>query len=763
MKRFTSLLLLLLSIVGYATDDLYGVGTWEFHFPYNKPSHLVTTNNRIYAASENSIFYVDKEDNSVQKLSKKDGLSDIEVGAMAYSSKYNTLIIAYKTGNIDLIINESEILTIDDITRANIVGSKSINHINIHDNIVYLSTDFGLIQLDIVNYEIKDSYRNIGNNGKQIEIHQSSINDHTKEIFILCEEGLLKGSLANNTNLLDYNNWETVFDTTAKISDVVTLNQNTYIYHDFNQKVSYQKEGNWIDFMANDTLATRSINSFLHDENSNSILMSFGDFVFQIKDTNNYDIFHSNTWRPQITQIDQEGIQWTTTISNGIRSNFFGEWQDIFPNGPANNDISKFYHYKGKQYVLRGGYTAPYYTPSFSSPTIYLFEEQDWTKITTGTAFGYTDMTYNPSNQRYYFASFGGGLVYQENDGTYVRLTSEDEGVPLQSLNRISCVELDNDNNLWLVSYLASGEPSLHKLTPDHQWTSYTIDNQYASRFLDMTIDDYGVKWLRIKGTSNSNGLYAYDEEANQGRYLTSSFSRGNLPDESINDVKKDLENRIWVATNNGVAVFDNLRATAGDVQTSEVFLTETQCRLPIVAEQGLPMLLGEVANCIAVDGANRKWIGTNSGLWLFNDNGTQVIQKFDTENSPLPTNEITALDINGETGELFIGTRLGVITYWEGTTTAEPTHEEELKIFPNPVNLANAEVLTIQGLAEGATVKITDITGRVVSEKIALGGTVVWNGFNVNGLAAETGIYLIYSVSEDGEEGFVGKFALIE
>ena len=209
--------------------------------------------------------------------------------------------------------------------------------------------------------------------------------------------------------------------------------------------------------------------------------------------------------------------------------------------------------------------------------------------------------------------------------------------------------------------------------------------------------------------------------------------------------------------------MFDNLKLKTSNVTTSEVLDNSTQCRLPIVTEQGLPMLLGEVVNCIAVDGANRKWFGTNSGLWLFNENGTVILKKFDTENSPLPSNEITTLDINPKTGELFIGTSFGVITYWDGTTVAEPEHQSELKIFPNPVKISNNQSITIQGLAESATVKITDITGRIIVEKNALGGTVIWNGYNVNNQIAKTGIYLVYSVSEDGEEGFVGKFALIE
>lgn len=743
-------------------QEIYGIEEWKFHFPYNKPTLLTSADNRIYVGTANSIFFFDKDDNSLQKLTKQDGLSDIEISAIEYNVKYKTLLIAYNSGVIDLIINEKTFLRIDDIVRANIVGSKKINHIFFNDNIAYLSTDFGLLQLDILNYEIKDSYRNIGENGKQLIVFESTINPVSQEIFILSEEGLKKGSTNSSINLLDFNNWTLEKSITEQITHISTLNNITYSFSELENTVHYLSNNKWIkmDSVSN-LLKPQKITSFRFNKDNNTILATFNNYILEIQDTISFIKKESGIWETGNAVIDNENFVWSNTFNEGVKTNYTGQWTSLFPDGPSEIDAAKFYNDGENQYVLRGGYQFSYVAPSWKSSNFYVYKDQQWINSKTEKGIGLSDMVINPANNYTYFASFGGGLVSKAPDGSFEEFKTDNS--PLKGINRVPTVELDNDNNVWFTSFLTGGEASLYKVDKNNEWTAYTVNHQYADIFIDLTIDNFNVKWLRIKGNGGRNGIYVFDERINQGRYLTNNFSNGNLPSGTINDIKKDRENRIWIATNNGVALFDNLKLKTSNVTTSEVLDNSTQCRLPIVTEQGLPMLLGEVVNCIAVDGANRKWFGTNSGLWLFNENGTVILKKFDTENSPLPSNEIATLDINPKTGELFIGTSFGVITYWDGTTVAEPEHQSELKIFPNPVKISNNQSITIQGLAESATVKITDITGRIIIEKNALGGTVIWNGYNVNNQIAKTGIYLVYSVSEDGEEGFVGKFALIE
>lgn len=763
MKYLFCFFLSFFAFISHAEDDFFGIGEWKFHFPYKSPIGMAIAENRTYVHSENGIFFIDKTDNSLQTLTTKDGLSDIQINKIAYNSSLSTLVIGYKSGKIDLIIDETTIISIDDIYRSNIIGSKAINHIFFHDDIAYISTDFGLIQLDIVKYEVKDSYINIGENGIQIPVYSSTINSSSNEIFIVCSEGLKKAKFSSTINLLDPNNWSIEKDTSQKVSDISTLNNVTYAFSPLNNTIFYLRKTTWDTVATNDLLKGKTVQSFATNLENNNILLTFNNNLLQIKDTNSVSEINGSTWDPKYALFDNEGHLWINTYNEGVRSNFSGEWDNYYPNGPEDNRASHFFHDGDTEYILRGGYYGVKLYPNWANPFFYTNKNQEWATYDPKIGFGLVDMVIHPTNNHTYFASFGDGIVYQKPDGTYDQWKA-DETNTLQKYNRVSSIELDNEYNMWITSYLATGSPSLHKLTPDHKWTSYKIDHPHSDFFTDIVIDDYGVKWLKIKNGATS-GIYIFDERINteSGRYLSNTFSSGNLPNNSVNDVKKDNNNKIWIATDNGIAVFDNQSTKKGDITTSEVFNSEIQARLPIISEQGLPILLGEVVHTICVDGANNKWVGTNNGLWLFNDNGTKVLKKFDESNSPLPTNQITTLDMNPETGILFIGTSVGVITYWDGTTEPKEEFASELKIFPNPVQISNNEQITIQGLVENSIVKITDITGRIISEKNALGGTVIWNGYDVNGSPAQTGIYLIYAVSEDGEESFVGKFALIE
>ncbi len=763
MKYLLCFFLSFFILSAFAEDDFFGIREWKFHFPYNKPKGIAIAENRVYIYSETSIFFIDKTDNSLQTLTTQDGLSDIKVKTIAYNSTLQTLVIGYQSGKIDLVINEKTVISIDDIFRSNIIGSKAINHIFFHENIAYISTDFGLIQLDIVKYEVKDSYINIGQNGVQIPVYSSTINDKSKEIFIVCSEGLKKGKVSSEINLLDAKNWKIDKDTTQKVTHIGTLNNTTYAFSSLANTVFYLREEVWDTVSTNNILTEKTVQSFVVNPENNNILLTFNNNLLQISDTNTVAEVKSKTWDPKYAMFDNDGFLWVNTYDQGVRSNFSGTWENYFPNGPEDNSAAHFYHDGDIEYILRGGYKGPKLFPNWARPTFFTNKNQKWSTYNTGIGLGLVDMVIHPTNNHTYFASFGGGIIYQKPDGTYEQWTA-DENNTLQKFNRVSSIELDNDNNMWITSYVANGSSSLHRLTPDHQWTTYKIDDPQSDFFTDIIIDDYGVKWLKILNGATT-GLYIFDERINtgSGRLLSSTFTTGNLPSANVNDIVKDRDNKIWVATNNGIAVFDNKSVKSGDFTTSEVFDESIQARLPIIEEQGLPILLGEIVNTICVDGANNKWVGTNSGLWLFNSSGTQVLRKFDKTNSPLPTDQITQLDINPKTGILFIGTSTGVITYWEGTTEPEEKFEAPLRVFPNPVNISNNEQLTVQGLVENSIVKITDITGRIVSEKRSLGGTIIWNGYDGNGNRARSGIYLIYAVDEDGEESFVGKFALLD
>jgi hypothetical protein len=168
-----------------------------------------------------------------------------------------------------------------------------------------------------------------------------------------------------------------------------------------------------------------------------------------------------------------------------------------------------------------------------------------------------------------------------------------------------------------------------------------------------------------------------------------------------------------------------------------------------------------EVINDIAVDGANRKWIASNNGVWLIEEDGSKVIRHFSTSNSPLLSNTVKSIGINGKSGEVFFGTEKGIISYRSDATEADDVHGK-VTVFPNPVRENYNGPITINGLPADATVKITDIAGRLVYEMVADGGTAVWNGKGFNGKRPATGIYLIFTANKEDEDALVSKLLIV-
>lgn len=169
-----------------------------------------------------------------------------------------------------------------------------------------------------------------------------------------------------------------------------------------------------------------------------------------------------------------------------------------------------------------------------------------------------------------------------------------------------------------------------------------------------------------------------------------------------------------------------------------------------------------EIINTIAIDGANRKWFGTqNSGVYLMSSDGTKEILHFTTKNSPLFSDNILDIGINQKTGEVYFATAKGLISY-KGTATDANNDFNNIFVYPNPVKPDFTGVIAIRGLMKNSDVKITDISGNIVFETKSLGGQAIWNGKNLNGNRVKSGVYMVFSASEDGNNKKAAKILFI-
>ena len=277
-----------------------------------------------------------------------------------------------------------------------------------------------------------------------------------------------------------------------------------------------------------------------------------------------------------------------------------------------------------------------------------------------------------------------------------------------------------------------------------------SLDTLYQTRRDSIVLDLDGNRWIR---RGDFGGILVINSK-NQRQFVFSGVGSGNLPSNNVKSIAIDRDGQMWVGTDRGVVVFDNPSA----VFSGKNFDAYT----PVFERRRL--LGNETVTSIAIDGGNRKWMGTRNGIFLFSPDGTELISNFNEKNSPLPSNEILYITAELNTGEVYIRTSKGMVSYRGSATEGSLKQDEnKVKVFPNPVRPDFEGQIGIEGLVENAFVKITDIAGNLVYETRANGGTAVWNGNTLSGGRVETGIYLIFSTNKKGEETLVSRLAVVK
>jgi ligand-binding sensor domain-containing protein len=261
-----------------------------------------------------------------------------------------------------------------------------------------------------------------------------------------------------------------------------------------------------------------------------------------------------------------------------------------------------------------------------------------------------------------------------------------------------------------------------------------------------MVVNQQGQIWIIAP---NNQGVIIYNSTNNTWYQL--STINNNLPSSSVTSILEDKKGTMWVGTNNGIGLFDcselgNCKAYLPQIKNSNGFA-------------GL-LFQKEIVNPMAVDCANQKWVGTNNGCWLLSEDGSQILQRFSKNNSPLPNDTILQICIAPLSGEVFMNTNNQLVSYRSSANeTIQST--QNIIVFPNPV-LPNYEgPIAMKGFVNNAIVKITTLDGKLVFQTRALGGQAVWNGKTYEGSKVASGIYLVFARDDAGMEKSMGKIII--
>lgn len=776
MKIPLSLLIFLLLFQLQAKSQDIGIGEWRTHLPYDKVIDVAVTGDVVFAATEFSMFTYNTLDNNVSRFDKVKGLSDVGISKISYNPDQNAILVAYTNTNIDIIHSDGRIVNIPDIKDKDILGIKTINNILFIDELAYLSCGFGIVILDMAREEIYDTYY-IGPDGNAIDVMCMTYNDTS--LFASTVDGIYYADI-NASNLADFNQW-------TKDLRLPNPNQSYSLVQSFQGKV-YANYYNTDEFDGDTLYVFDGQEWRIFDEGNYSRHHQFYENKDELYIVNRYNITSYNSegtevgriWKiadesfnPLAMDLGNDEYVWIGDQNKGLIKNwntFAGEF--IKPNGPKTKNVFALDAAGKNVWVAPGGRQSDW-AKLFIKDGVFSFVDGTWNTFNGSntevfdTISDMVDVKVDPLNPNIaYVATFQEGILQFENN-EYLTLF-DDENSSLQpwianeNQINVSGLDFDSQNNLWAANTGAPNILSVKKV--DGTWQSYNLGGSLSGIDIGfLMIDNYDQKWI-IKRTDGyiivyNDGNTIENPTDDQVAVLSSAAGNGAIPGGKVYSFATDLDGEVWVGSDKGVCVFyspDRIFEPGANFDAQQILVPRND-------GSGLADILleTEVVTAIAVDGANRKWIGTQrAGVFYLSDDGIEQLANFTSSNSPLLSNSITDITIDSD-GEVFIGTANGIISY-KSTSIPPPPPGSPVYAYPNPVRENYNGVIAIKGVPVNSSVKITDSYGNLAYETTSEGAQAIWDGYNFDGVRAATGVYLVFVTNDDGSEKLVTKILVI-
>jgi len=693
------------------------IGTWRAHFS-NDSIQQVIKGDQLYVVAANQIIQIDAK-KEINYLNTTTGLHAIGIHKIAWHPIENQLVIAYKNSRVD-ILKGDQVTLIDDIQMSNLFSDKAINDLIIFNNNAYLSCNFGIVVIDLLKKEIKATY--FPNNNRQtVKVLQTII--FQNKLFALTENGIWSNTVDQNSTWMLENSLGI-----TGIKNMFVFKNQLYF---FNQQKIYPYKSNIASYQINvGTIETISVDE---DRILAGISYQTNGALIQLNGSqSNTVIIDSTILVKPIGLLKDGNTIWVADFGKGLYEK---------------NDQSKWF-------ALGGPLSAAYGSNAFSDHQLLMsygtdkiglssLNEKGWSNLTQieNIKINYVEaVSIDPKDQSWWIGMGNQLIHYDPNKKTI------EQSIPNPPNGSIKSIQQKIDGT---VALLKEGFGLV--LKENNQWTSYPIQSSLnATNFKKLVVGNNGLSWII---GPKQQGVVLFQKQNNQGiwRQLNTGKGSGNLPSMEVTAIVEDKDGSIWVGTDNGIAIFQCTNINEA-----------CDAYLPIVESNGFNGYLfqKEAIHSISIDGANRKWIGTNNGAWLISKDGTEVLQHFTSENSPLPNNTVLAIGIEPSEGDVFFFTKNEIISY-KGNATESALVQSSIKIYPNPIAPNYDGPILIKNLVNNALVKITDINGQLMMQTRALGGQAVWNGRDQFQHKVASGIYLIFVRDDTGNEKAVGKILI--
>ncbi len=743
---------------------------------------------KIFVSNRNSIAIYNTTNGEIETIfNKANGLSDVDIKIIRNHPAQNKILVCYENGNIDIIdysTQTTQIYNLSDIKNANIIASKKINEITFRNNLAYLACGYGISVLDVNKLEIKESYF-IGKNNAYLNIYQIAFDDSL--IYAATDSGIIRAPITSVLN--DFQNWKKFSANQIPLgtySGIVNFNGKIYAgYSPYTRNTAnYMKDtlytrdgyGNWsksfiIPGSSNGTIIKKTYTF------NNACIAFIGPFGANAIDKNNNQVFVIGNYSFGNQNIKDIVINYYNNYPSGnpvisyIADDFHGFIKTIWDaakitiDGTHSKLNSRIKALNGKIVV------APSKIDETGSPNFYLegvfyYDGEKWNYLrdpNNDTIIDVTDAIIDPNDDTHIFASsWINGIVEYKNNKLFKVYNKSNSGIVNASAvnlpwHLINGITMDPNGNVW-VSHPITPSP-MSVLKTNGQILNFNLSGFNASFTSRILYDKNNLVWCLLP---RGNGILVYNNTTNfspmstsNTRYITSAKGNGNLPSDYVWAIAEDKNGYIWIGTSQGVAVIYNPENifNSGNFDAEQIFITQDgQTQLLLVTEK---------VTAIVIDGADRKWIGTeSSGLFCFSPDGQTQIHHFTSDNSPLLSNNIVDIAYDEKTGDIIVGTDKGIQSYRTNIIGGYETFTN-VHAFPNPVKRTHENVY-IKGLKDGSIVKITDLAGNLIWEGKSTGGMITWNLYNLYNQKVSDGIYIVYTTTTDASEKVVAKIAVI-
>ncbi len=738
---------------------------WRNFTAMNQTRGAVQHDNAVYVVTSGGMFAYTNNGETIETFTTSEGLSAIDLTAVVGDDN-GMIWIGAAGGYLDgYNPYDRSWRRVTDITRADF-PQRDILTLETRGDTLYVGTSYGVSIYSIFRNEFNDSYIKFGDFPTQTPV--TSITYDDSDIWVGTTLGVARANV-NDPLLAAPDRWHTYSAElpSASVNDIAIFNDRVYVAT--SSGLVYYDGEHW--------------NIVPEFENENIVALAVNTHVYVAGERNVYRIDRNQNVTSYGGRLDGviTGLFFFEQDPRVLVNNFGvasleGSWVYTLPEGPVTNfiidvEVDIF----GNVWIATGATVS---ADGFARFNPDGSKSEQWWNVPRLT-YTYTDQQTSESKSitlfKYHRArAMQDGTVWLSLWGEGVsRVIPDKSGAPVTSgdvvlenedviiehfyLNHgldpilgssafvvIGNSAMDNQGNVWITNYKVNTMP-LARWSPDGTWDFYpNMRNSFATVLTDIIIDRYDTKWIisTIDDGRGQRALFYFNEHQAVGSHSNGwgvVTTANGLPSNNINAIIEDNRGEIWIGTEAGLAVITN--PLEPQLSVRDIFVLQDQ-----------------YVHSIAVDPLNRKWVGTQQGVFLLSPDGTSLISNYNVQstNNQLLSNDVRSVVFDDNRGVAYFGTERGLSTL-QTVAVAPRTQFNELFVAPNPYLIPAEYELKIDGLVRNSSVKILSVDGRLVRAFDSPGGRVAfWDGRDDSGRQVASGVYIVVGISEDGTE--VGK-----